>query len=167
MTRTPEPLGRLLGRVLDRSALPESGSAVVVHTGPGGSEECRVHWRTASVWRVQTRRSLSASDGTTTWGTDADHPTRQGWPPWHLQLVFPLRAPVWGRLGDDYYPAAVATEADGLRVHLDGTEDDRRGSLLVDSTHGFLREIRFSDGSRLELRDVDLRPQPDELFVRP
>lgn len=105
------------------------------------------------------------SDGSTTW-SDADppHPTRQGHAPWELIPVFPLRAPVWGRMADDYFPVSARSDARGIRLVLDGTEDDRSGELLVDD-HGFLLEVDL-DGSRLELHDLVLSPQPDRLFVR-
>lgn len=146
----------------------ESGSALVLHVDEAGAEvPCRVHWRSASVWRVQTRRGTIGSDGTVTWSDkDPPHPTRRGHPPWHLMPVFPLRAPVWGRMGDNYYPSSAVREAHGVRVGLTGTEDDRTGSVLV-GAEGFLLDVSFASGTRLQLRELDLRPQPDNLFASP
>lgn len=167
-------LGQVVGALLDRHASIESGSArLVVHERGEEPSEHELYWRSADVWRVEGPRYRVVCDGIHVYEKPRRGPAerprtaRLGHPAWELQLVFPLRAHVWGRMGDDYFMAAAAPEGDTLvRVGLLGTEDDRTGSLLVDMATGCVREADYS-GTRLRLVDLDLRPQPDGLFVAP
>jgi hypothetical protein len=73
---------------------------------------------------------------------------REGWPDYYFHLVFPLRAHVWGRTGDDYFPSDTRSHRDGVLVTLNGIEDNRERNLLVDPDNGFIREISFLSGRR-------------------
>jgi hypothetical protein len=149
----------------------ESGTARLIHHARGEEPvEHRLYWRSADVWRLENSHGHSVCDGAsiyaTTHGRISSSPieSRRGWPAWHLQLVFPLRAHVWGRLGDDYYLVDAAEEDQLLRVTLAGTEDDRAGSLLVDPSAGYIHEADYN-GNRLMLRDLSAGPQRDALFI--
>ncbi len=158
------PLGRVVGLLLDRHASTEPGRAVVVYeSAEEGREEVRVFWHSASVWRVDRARTGAVSDGTQiqAWQGDrrlAPRPARPGHPDWFLQLVFPLRAPVLGRKGDDYFPSRTRAHESGVLVELEGTDDDRRGHLIVD-TDGFIQEASFLD-VRWTLRLTQLAQGP-------
>ena len=168
------PLGRVLGVLLDRHASAGPGQATVIHASDEeGTEECRLFWHSASVWRMERDNGGVLSDGRQEqeWRgqrRQPPHPTRPGHPAWHFQLVFPLRAHVFGRSGDDYFPSRVQPHEEGVLVELEGTEDDRRGHLVVDPAEGFIREASFLSGRRT-LRLVDLRQGPlrgaDSLFT--
>ncbi len=158
------PLGRVLGLLLDRHASTEPGRAVVVYeSAEERREEVRVFWHSASVWRVERARTGAVSDGTRVqaWHGDrllAPRPARPGHPDWFLQLVFPLRAAVLGRTGDDYFPSRTRAHENGVLVELEGTDDDRRGHLIVD-TDGFIHAAAFLDG-RWALRLTELAQGP-------
>lgn len=167
------PLGRVLGLLLDRHTSTDAGRATVVHRHDDeGTEEFRVYWHHASVWRVEQGDYGMVSDGTQLqeWrGRSRQPPTpaRQEHPAWQLQLVFPLRAPVFGRLGDDYFPAYARAHDKGVLVGLEGTEDDREGHLVVDPGSGFISEASFLSGRRtLRLLDLQVGPHdgPDSFF---
>lgn len=133
------PLGRVLGLLLDRHASTEPGQATVIHeSDEEGVEESRLFWNNASVWRLERRGGGVVSDGLheQEWrgrNRQPPHPTRQAHPAWHFQLVFPLRAHVFGRLGDDYFPSRVEAHDDGVLVALEGMQDDvlRRPTKLL------------------------------------
>jgi hypothetical protein len=135
-------------------------------------EEVRVFWHNASVWRVERERGGVVSDGTHMQEWQGGHRSlpraaRRGHPDWFLQLVFPLRSPVLGRIGDDYFPAGTQAHERGALVELEGTEDDRRGHLVVDA-EGFIREASFLSGRwTLRLTEVAQGPldDPDALFA--
>lgn len=168
------PLGRLVGLLLDRHASTVPGQATVVHeSDEDGTEECLLFWHSASVWRMERGGGGVLSDGRLVQEWQGrrrlpPHPARPGHPAWHFQLVFPLRAHVFGRVGDDYFPSSVQPHDQGVLVALEGTEDDRRGHLLVDPAEGFIREASFLDGRRT-LRLTELRQGPledaDSLFA--
>jgi len=129
-------------------------------------EVVRVFWHNTSVWRVERRLGGVISDGTRIqeWqGTRRPPPVpaRPGYPHWFLQLVFPLRSPVLGRMGDDYFPARTRAHERGALVELEGMEDDRRGHLVVDA-EGFVREASFHSGRwTLRLMEVTHGPLDD------
>lgn len=166
-------LGRVLGLLLDRHASTEAGQATVVDQHDDeGTEESRIFWHSASVWRVEQGDRGMVSDGRQVqeWlgrKRQPATPARKGHAPWHLQLAFPLRAPVFGRLGDDYFPSDVRWHDDGVLVSLAGMEDDRQGHLVVDTDGGFISEASFLGGRRtlhlLHLRRGPL-DAPDSLF---
>lgn len=128
-----------------------------------------VRWRNASVWHLDLERLLVVSDGVVTqsW-VDGDPkertPTRAGHPAYELMTVFPLRAHVWGRIGDDFYPASCRRQGHDAVVTLAGTEDDRRGEMTVDVPRGFLRELVLSH-ERWTVIDYAREPQEDEWFT--
>lgn len=168
------PLGRVLGVLLDRHTSAEPGQATVIHeSDEEGTEEFQLFWHSASVWRMERENGGILSDGRQEqeWRgqrRQTPHPTRPGHPAWHFQLVFPLRAHVFGRSGDDYFPSCVQPHDEGVLVQLQGTEDDRQGHLVVDPAGGFIREASFLSGRRT-LRLVDLHQGPlrgaDSLFT--
>jgi hypothetical protein len=159
------PLGRVLGLLLDRHASTEPGQATLVHeSDEDGVEQVRLFWHSASVWRMETQHGGVISDGVQVqeWQGSRRHPprpARKSWPGWHFQLVFPLRAHVFGRLGDDYFPTQTRLHQDAVLVELAGMEDDRTGHLLVDRDDGFIREASFLGGRRT-LRLDDLHQGP-------
>lgn len=171
---TAMPLGRVLGLLLDRHTSTEAGQATVVHRlDDEGTDEHRIFWHHASVWRVEQGDHGMVCDGRQVqeWRGGKRHPptpARPGHPAWHLQLVFPLRAHVFGRSGDDYFPSEVCSHDKGVLVRLEGTEDDRQGHLLVDPDQGFITEASFLGGRRT-LHLLDLRRGPinaaDTLFT--
>jgi hypothetical protein len=172
---TTFPLGRVLGLLMDRHASTEAGRATLVHRHDDeGTNEYRLSWHHASVWRVEQGDHGMVCDGRRVqeWrGRKRHAPTaaRPRHPAWHLQLVFPLRAHVFGRLGDDYFPSHVRSHDQGVLVTLQGTEDDRQGHLVVDTDQCFIREASFLNGRRtLHLRDLRQGPldDPDTLFAR-
>jgi hypothetical protein len=157
--------------LLDRSSSTESGTARLIYDARGEEPvEHRLYWRSAEVWRFENSHGHCICDGASIYaniqGTAASGPveSRRGWPAWHLQLVFPLRAHVWGRLGDDCYLADAAEEGQLLRVTLAGTQDDRAGSLLVEPSTGYIHEADYN-GNRLTLRDLKTGPHRDVLFI--
>ena len=158
------PLGRVLGLLLDRHASTEPGQATVVESDEEGVQEIRLFWNNASVWRLERQGGGVVSDGLheQEWrgrNRQPPHPTRQTHPAWHFQLVFPLRAHVFGRLGDDYFPSGAEAHDEGVLVALEGTEDDRQGHLVVDSSSGFIREAAYLSGRHtLRLTDLQLGP---------
>ena len=161
------PLGRVLGLVLDRHESREAGSAVLVSDGDGGPERVGLSWHSASVWRCELRGGGTVCDGTQVqeWQgavRSPPHPARPGWPDWNLQLVFPLRAHVWGRMGDDYFPAGTRAHPEGVQVDLLGMEGARTGHLVVDPDSGFVREMSLLGGRRvLRLEELTQGPLPD------
>lgn len=171
---TAMPLGRVLGLLMDRHTSMEAGQATVVHRHEDeGTDEYRLFWHHSSVWRVEQGDYGMVCDGSQVqeWRGRTRHPptpARPGHPAWHLQLVFPLRAHVFGRLGDDYFPSDVCPHDQGVLVTLEGTEGDRQGHLVVDTDQGFIREASFLGGRRtLHLLDLRQGPldAPDTLFA--
>lgn len=167
------PLGRVLGVLLDRHASTEPGSATLLHYGgDSDGERVGIFWGSASVWRVEQSGGGSVCDGSRIqeWHGRRRRrpiPARPGWPDWHLQLVFPLRAHIWGRMGDDYYPASTREHPHGVQVDLTGREDDRIGHIVVDPEHGFIRQMSLLGGrTRLELTDLQVGPHPDAHLFR-
>lgn len=159
------PLGRVIGLLMDRHASTEAGRATVFYESDEESaEEVRLFWHSASVWRMEHRGGGLVSNGAQVQEWQGrqrrpPRPVREGWPDYYFQLVFPLRAHVWGRSGDDYFPSQTRRHHDGVLVTLNGTEDDRKGHLLVDPDSGFIREISFLSGRRT-LRLADLQRGP-------
>ncbi len=158
------PLGRVLGLLLDRHASVEPGRAMVVHQSQQTTEEVRLFWHSTDVWRMERRDRGVVSDGAQvqSWRGRIRHPphaARPGHPEWHFQLVFPLRAPVYGRVGDDYFPVEARSHEDGVLVALRGMDDDRQGHLLVDPESGFIREASYL-GGRTTLRLTNLHRGP-------
>jgi len=158
---------------MDRHRSTEAGRATVLYESDEESaEEVRLFWHSASVWRMEQRGGGRVSDGTQVqewrgrqrWPPHPVH--REGGPDYWFQLVFPLRAHVWGRSGDDYFPSQTRRHPDGVLVTLNGMEDDREGHLLVDPDSGFIREISFLSGRRT-LRLADLQRGPLDAGASP
>lgn len=160
--------------MLDRHHSAEPGTAVVEHESGGVSSEIRIWWHGPAVWRVEDERGVLVTDGVRVqeWqgsrrsAPRAVRPGHHG-PAYFLQSVFPLRAAVLGRSGDDYFPARARRHEQGVLVELEGTEDDRRGHLVVDAD-GFLREVSLLAGETvLRLKDLVRGPldDPARLFA--
>lgn len=170
MARDATAFGCLIGALLDRSASSESGSAKVSLSSSGRSEGViTCYFRGIDVWRVESQRGHSVSDGQDVWswkGVDDQPrrtPARRGHPPYAMQMCFPSRAGIWGRVGDDYYMDDVEVQGEVVRIGLVHMEDDRLGHVLADPLVGVLREF-VTPSTTLRLEHLSLEPQPDSLF---
>jgi hypothetical protein len=160
--------------MLDRHAPHSSGSAVLAFEQRGErAVESRLHWRSVDIWRVEKADAVIVSSGQQVFEWSGRQrprarPARPGHPAWDLQMIFPLRAHIWGRQGDDYYMADTR-ETDlpnAVRVQLAGIEDGRTGWIDVDMTTGCIVAADYN-GNRLWLHDYSeaFGPLPDELFT--
>jgi hypothetical protein len=168
----PPMLGLLIGLMLDRSNSPESGHAEIVLDGPDeDADHYRCWWRGPSVWRLDGTRESLFCDGSEVFSWRGSRATGRrkvrpgGEVPYAMQLCFPLRAHIWGRVGDDYaMDSVVPGDSTKLAtIRLAGVDDDRSGLIDVDKSSGVLVNAEYGD-TQLRLENLQLAPQSDDVF---